>query len=262
MAATVRAQTQSRAPTACRHAKGGEPQAEIFSKAVLPRPRPRQRPRPIIDPMRRGEFAERLVARAPTDSHRARTSRVACCASQCKTSSPAAQLFTTRIVSAQAQSSWYRVRVLAVPGEAKSNVVTPSSGAIDTARPVGSAGLRRSGITEQMLIEMFEVNEKKHRWDMSKPMVWGYFFIDADREKLAAARVRLEAQGYEFVRYLEPDGDEGDLTLHIRRIESHSVKSLLKRNEALYSLAEELGLSSYDGMDVGPIELDPDLKRN
>jgi hypothetical protein len=50
------------------------------------------------------------------------------------------------------------------------------------------------------------------------------------------------------------------VVLHVRRVEMHSVESLLARNEELYRLAEELGIDSYDGMDVGPIELDPDMR--
>ena len=36
---------------------------------------------------------------------------------------------------------------------------------------------------------------------------------------------------------------------------SHSVDSLFARNEQLYEFASEHGLDSYDGMDVGPVEI-------
>ena len=36
--------------------------------------------------------------------------------------------------------------------------------------------------------------------------------------------------------------------------ELHNVESLDARDQELYRFAEEFGLESYDGMDVGPID--------
>ena len=38
------------------------------------------------------------------------------------------------------------------------------------------------------------------------------------------------------------------------KVDTHSVDSLDERNRLLYRFADEYGLDSYDGMDVGPIE--------
>ena len=51
----------------------------------------------------------------------------------------------------------------------------------------------------------------------------------------------------------EPDEDGGPEThtLHVERVEVHSVETLLARNVELDALARECGLLSYDGRDVG-----------
>ena len=63
-------------------------------------------------------------------------------------------------------------------------------------------------------------------------------------------------QGYRFVEIFlseKEDPDEPDLWwLHVEKIEIHSSDSLHERNQLLYEFADEHGLESYDGMDVGP----------
>jgi hypothetical protein len=107
------------------------------------------------------------------------------------------------------------------------------------------------------LEEMFESIKSAGKWDMSAPMLWGYFFTDPSDEKLRSAAARLEAMGYRYVALFEPELDEGTepyFFLHVEREEVHSVGSLDLRNHELTEFAEELGIATYDGMDVGPIQ--------
>ena len=83
-------------------------------------------------------------------------------------------------------------------------------------------------------------------------MLWGYFFTDRSAEKLERAATILVAQGYRLVKIRE-DEDGSTRWLHVERVEVHSPQSLFARNEALYKLADDLGLDCYDGMDVGPV---------
>jgi hypothetical protein len=87
-------------------------------------------------------------------------------------------------------------------------------------------------------------------WDMSKPMLWGYFFTHTSRDALELAAKTLAGDGYRVVEICEDD-EEPLFWLHVERVEAHSVDSLFERNASFYRLAEELGLESYDGMDVG-----------
>ncbi len=113
-------------------------------------------------------------------------------------------------------------------------------------------------IPKSELIEMFEAIAEQTDWDMTGEMLWGYFFTDDDRKKLEVCSNRLTELGYQFVEI--SDGDESDdpLTLEVEKIEIHTPDTLFQRNQELAEVAEEIGLSSYDGMDVGPVDGDDD----
>ncbi len=112
-------------------------------------------------------------------------------------------------------------------------------------------------ISRDQLQEMFESIRAKAKWSIDDVCLWGYFFTDRDRSRLLAAAPVLEGMGYRVVGFLEPapeNDDQNLLFLHVEREERHTVDSLEARNRELYHLAEEFGLESYDGMDVGPIK--------
>lgn len=106
---------------------------------------------------------------------------------------------------------------------------------------------------------MFTSTRAKAKWNIDDVCLWGYFFTDYDRQKLVTAARALESLGYRVVGFLEPTPDDDDqdlLFLHVERVERHTVDSLDARNQQLYRFAEDVGLRSYDGMDVGPVEND------
>ncbi|MEO8002749.1 MAG: ribonuclease E inhibitor RraB [Arenimonas sp.] len=115
----------------------------------------------------------------------------------------------------------------------------------------------KSMITKDQLQEMFADMAQKTKWDMSKDMLWGYFFTDESKSELQSVVPLLTAQGYRFVDiYLSDKDDPSDPDvwwLHVEKVETHSPGSLHKRNQELYRFAEEHALDSYDGMDVGPV---------
>jgi len=113
-------------------------------------------------------------------------------------------------------------------------------------------------IPKSELIEMFEAIAEQTDWDMTSEMLWGYFFTDDDREKLEACADRLAELGYHFVEITDGDEPDDPLTLQVEKIEIHSPDTLFLRNQELADLAEEMGISSYDGMDVGTIDGDDD----
>jgi hypothetical protein len=113
-------------------------------------------------------------------------------------------------------------------------------------------------ITREQLVEMFENIADGAKWDMSKPMLWGYFFTDRDSGKLEKVAPLLEKQGYRTVETFRSDKEdpaEPDLWwLYVERVEIHTPDSLHQRNQLLYKFVDDHGLKSYDGMDVGPEE--------
>lgn len=115
-----------------------------------------------------------------------------------------------------------------------------------------------SVITRDQLQEMFDSMSSKSGWDVSKPLVWGYFFTHSSRLPLENAAMLLANQGYRVVDIHIGDKDlpsDSDVWwLHVEKIEVHTVDTLDGRNREFYRLAESLGLDSYDGMDVGPAE--------
>ena len=116
---------------------------------------------------------------------------------------------------------------------------------------------RKNAIPLEMLVEMFQDAEDNDQWDMSGNMLWGYFFTHSESENLEQAAAELNARGYKVVDiYLSDKEDPKDpdmYWLHAEKVEMHTPETLDKRNEELSIFADEMGLDSYDGMDVGPV---------
>jgi hypothetical protein len=97
--------------------------------------------------------------------------------------------------------------------------------------------------------------EKNAPWDISKPLLWGYFFADQSKTKLELAQLLFKTKGYQIVGIYDskPESDSPALWwLHIEKVEKHTVDTLHERNQEFYKFAEEHQIESYDGMDVGP----------
>ena len=99
---------------------------------------------------------------------------------------------------------------------------------------------------------------RKAGWNVDTDLLWGYFFVDANLQKLNSLKRHLEQLGFRFVDVFEiEDEDEppsGEHMLHVERIEAHSPITLAKRNVAFSVLASEYGVRAYDGWDVGLVE--------
>jgi hypothetical protein len=108
-------------------------------------------------------------------------------------------------------------------------------------------------ITLQKLEQMFSGMRAETNWNVDGDMLWGYFFTDPDPQKLARVAQHLERVGYRVVSIYETD-DKNTHVLHAERAETHSPQTLHARNLEFYQLADEFGLESYDGMDVGPVQ--------
>jgi hypothetical protein len=113
-------------------------------------------------------------------------------------------------------------------------------------------------ITREEMVELFADMKQNAPWDSSKPLLWGYFFADADKARLEAAGKLLKAKGYKLVGVYDSESDKGDAAplwwLHVEKVEKHTVDTLHARNQEFYQFAAEQQIESYDGMDVGPAQ--------
>ncbi|WP_137937891.1 ribonuclease E inhibitor RraB [Chitinivorax sp. B] len=109
----------------------------------------------------------------------------------------------------------------------------------------------------RQLEAMFDNVRANTDWNMDGLMMWGYFFTDRSEEKLEAIIPVLMKLGYRYVDLYIPeleDDQEPFFFLHVEKEDIHSPATLHERNLQFYALAEEYGLDSYDGMDVGPVQ--------
>lgn len=106
--------------------------------------------------------------------------------------------------------------------------------------------------------EIFEQAKTEDGWNLDEDMLYSYYFVDKDAEKLEALGNKLEADGYDFVDIFEL-GDEkteeptGEYLLHIDKIEIHTPESLAERNVEFQRLADEHKIATYDGWEFGEI---------
>ncbi len=106
-------------------------------------------------------------------------------------------------------------------------------------------------ISLPQLETMFSNMRAQTRWNIDGPMLWGYYFLDADRVKLDVVATALVNQGYRVAAVQKVNGRE-DYRLHVEKIETHTPQTLYTRDVELEGLARKYKIRSYDGMDVGP----------
>lgn len=108
-------------------------------------------------------------------------------------------------------------------------------------------------ITRDVVEKLFTDIRNDKTVDVNGPLLWGYFFNDTDPDKLEAAAQALEELGYDYVGIYSNE-EETDFALHVEKIETHTVDSLMALNDTFYAFAAKHQLEAYDGMDVGSAE--------
>ena len=107
--------------------------------------------------------------------------------------------------------------------------------------------------------EIFETARREDGWNPEEEMLYSFFFIGKDVEKLETLGLDLEKQGYDFVDIFEVGDEEtneptGEYLLHIDKIEAHTPDSLAARNVEFQNLADEYEIDSYDGWEFGEVD--------
>ena len=107
------------------------------------------------------------------------------------------------------------------------------------------------------LTSMFANIESGPKWDMTGPMLWGYFFTHSEPSRLEAAAAKLKELGLQYggVQLADKKTDDAPdvYRLHVAEVRAHSPQSLDERNNELYLFAHAEGIDAYAGMDVKPV---------
>lgn len=107
--------------------------------------------------------------------------------------------------------------------------------------------------------EIFDEARREDNWRPDQDMLYSYYFVDEDTEKLEKLGEHLDSQGYDFIDIFELGDDEteeptGEYLLHIDRVETHTPHSLAARNVEFSKLAEQFDIAVYDGWEFGELE--------
>lgn len=106
--------------------------------------------------------------------------------------------------------------------------------------------------------EIFAEAKREDNWNTDEPMLYSFYFVDKDVDKLEKLGLKLEADGYDFIDIFELGDEEtekstGEYLLHIDKIEAHTPESLAQRNVEFQQLANEFEIETYDGWEFGEI---------
>lgn len=104
--------------------------------------------------------------------------------------------------------------------------------------------------------KIFDEAEREDNWNVNEPMLYSFYFVDKDPEKLEKLGEHLDTQEYDFVGIFELGDEEtdestGEYMLHIDKAETHTPESLAQRNVEFSKLAEEFEIETYDGWEFG-----------
>ena len=106
--------------------------------------------------------------------------------------------------------------------------------------------------------EIFAEAEREDNWNVREPMLYSFYFIDQDPERLEKLGDHLDAQGFDFVGIFELGDEEteqstGEYMLQIDQVGSYTPESLAQKNVDFTKLAEEFGIDSYEGWEFGEL---------
>jgi hypothetical protein len=104
--------------------------------------------------------------------------------------------------------------------------------------------------------EIFAEAKREDNWDTDEPMLYSYYFVDKDADKLDSLGIALEEKDFDFIGVYELGDEEtdestGEYLLHIDKVEAHTPESLAQRNVEFQKLADEYGIVTYDGWEFG-----------
>lgn len=110
---------------------------------------------------------------------------------------------------------------------------------------------KRVGEDLRQIENMFDEMQNKTGWDVSKKMLFNYFFLHPAKSDLEKLSNYLEKQG--FTTTIEEIKPDELFKLTAEEKIKHTPQSLVERNKHFNDLALKFKIMCYDGYDVGPI---------
>ncbi len=106
--------------------------------------------------------------------------------------------------------------------------------------------------------KIFDDAKREDDWNLNEEMLYSFYFVDEDVDKLEKLGLKLEEDDYDFVDVFELGDEEtdestGEYLLHIDKVEIHTPESLAQRNVEFAKLAEEYEIKTYDGWEFGEV---------
>lgn len=106
--------------------------------------------------------------------------------------------------------------------------------------------------------EIFAGARSEDDWNTDEEMLYSYYFVDRDADKLEKLGNFLQGEGFDFIDVFELGDEEteestGEYLLHIDKIEIHTPESLAQRNVEFQKRAEEYAIETYDGWEFGEV---------
>ena len=106
--------------------------------------------------------------------------------------------------------------------------------------------------------KIFDDAKQEDGWNLNGEMLYSFYFVDENVDKLEKLGLKLEEDDYDFVDVFELGDEEtdestGEYLLHIDKVEIHTPESLAKRNVEFAKLAEDYELKTYDGWEFGEV---------
>ena len=106
--------------------------------------------------------------------------------------------------------------------------------------------------------EIFNTARTEDGWNPDEEMLYSFYFVGKDVDKLEKLGLELEKQGYDFLDIFELGDEEteestGEYLLHIDKVEIHTPDSLAARNVEFQQLADQHEIESYDGWEFGEV---------
>ena len=106
--------------------------------------------------------------------------------------------------------------------------------------------------------QIFAEAKQQDNWNLEEPMLFSYYFVDEDADKLEELGIKLEEKGYDFIGVFELGDEEtdeatGEYLLHVDKEEKHTPETLAERNVELQNIADEHEIETYDGWEFGEV---------
>jgi regulator of RNase E activity RraB len=106
--------------------------------------------------------------------------------------------------------------------------------------------------------EIFETAKREDNWNLDEPMLYSFYWVDEDVDKLEKLGLHLEKEGFDFVDVFELGDEEtneptGEYLLHIDKVGVYTPESLAEQNVKFQNLADEFEIETYDGWEFGEV---------